>query len=910
MKIKWLVTAVISAALVLILMITSGVDLYTDWLWFKTLGKDQVFLISLTSDWGLRAVLFIILFVVFFTNLLLTRKSVLRPDMTLVGDNVISFKTYLIQRFLTPRRLLWLYAIIAFILAAFFSSLASGQWLMVQSYLHKSSFGISDPILGKDVGFYVFELPFYRYVYSLAVLALVVSGLLVTMVYFVANPGDFYYFQLGKPAPFKLHLSVLVALLLGLKAWGYRLAIYDLLRSPRGVTFGASYTDVYAHLPSLKILSLLALVAAIVIIINVFTRNIRLVVGSIILLLAGSVLLGNVYPALVQKFKVEPDEFAVEEPFLKHNIRFTRSAYNLDQMEEKTFPVMNDLSWEDIQKNRETLDNIRLWDWRPLQETYKQLQELRLYYDFENVDVDRYTVNGKYRQVMLAAREMNQEQLPGRAKTWVNRRLRYTHGYGLVMSPVNEVSPEGLPNFFIKDIPPRATSDDLNVVRPEIYYGELTNEYVVVGTKTEEFDYPWGDSNVDTRYEGEGGVPLSSLWRRLVYAWKLGDYKLLLSGSLTSESRIMYVRNIHDRVRKVFPYLLYDPDPYLVVSNGRLYWIQDAYTVTDMYPYSEPVPNLGNYIRNSVKVVIDAYNGQVEYYIVDSSDPIAKTYSSIFPGLFRTLEEMPADLRNHMRYPELLFRIQAEVLTSYHMTNPRVFYNKEDVWNIPQEIFAGKSQEMEPYYTIMKLPGSERPEFVLMLPFTPSKKNNMVAWLAARSDQPNYGKLILFKFPKDKRVFGPLQIEARIDQDSEISQQLTLWNQRGSQTIRGNLLVLPIENSILYVEPLFLQAEESKLPEFKRVIVVFEEKVVMAETLEEALRRLFGQEQVVPPERPELSKKPEEEPVALPLQEMVQKALQLFNQAQDRLRAGDWAGYGEFLKELEDTLQQMARQVE
>ncbi|MGB9847022.1 MAG: UPF0182 family protein, partial [Desulfotomaculales bacterium] len=509
-----------------------------------------------------------------------------------------------------------------------------------------------------------------------------------------------------------------------------------------------------------------------------------------------SVALLVIYPSLLQKLVVIPNEMEREKPYIENNIKMTRIAYDLNTVEKKSFPAGKTITAQDLQENEDTVKNIRLWDYRPLQQTYSQLQEMRTYYEFKDVDVDRYTVDGHYRQVMLSARELNVNSLP-EAKTWVNQHLKYTHGYGIAMSPVNEVTSEGLPEFFIKDIPP-VTRTNLKVERPEIYFGELTNQYVLVNTRSQEFDYPVGEENAWSTYQGKSGVQINSLFRRVIFAVAFHDYKLLLAGDVTNESQVLYYRNIVERARKVAPFLLYDGDPYIVLSEGKLYWILDAYTVSNMFPYAEPFQEDLNYIRNAVKVVIDAYTGQVSFYAILPDEPVLKAYEKIFPGLFLPFEKMPADLKNHIRYPEDLFTIQAKKYAVYHMEDYRVFYNKEDKWNLPSELFGAEEQTMEPYYTIVHLPGEERPEFIQIMPFTPQNKKNMIAWLAGRSDGSDYGKLFVYEFPKQELVYGPMQIEARINQDTLISQQITLWDQGGSRVIRGNLLVVPIKDALLY----------------------------------------------------------------------------------------------------------------
>ena len=567
-------------------------------------------------------------------------------------------------------------------------------------------------------------------------------------------------------------------------------------------------------------------------------------------------------------------------------------------MEAQEFPVNEVLTADDLQDNDATVKNIRLWNYQPLLATYAQLQQIRTYYEFVDVDNDRYNIDGTYRQVMLSARELSHEQLPSRI--WINEHLVYTHGYGVVYSPVNQISKEGLPEFFVKDIPP-VSNGFVDVTRPEIYFGEVANDYVFVKTAAQELDYPAGDQNIYTTYEGEGGVPMRSFWRKLLYSARFATLRISLSNDITPESRILYYRKIQDRVRKLASFLDFDEDPYLVVTpEGRLFWIIDGYTTSERYPYSEPREEVGNYIRNSVKTVVDAYNGSVDFYISDPDDPVVNAYSRGFPGLFKPMTAMPEALRSHVRYPQDLFKVQAGMYATYHMRDPQVFYNKEDLLSIPTRKGDEQEREMEPYYTIMRLPGEAKEEFVLLLPFTPNNRDNMRAWLAARSDGSHYGKLLALNFPKARLVYGPNQIEARIDQDAFISQQLSLWGQRGSQVIRGSLLAIPIQDSLLYVQSLYLAAEQGSLPELKRVVTVFGNRIAMRENLEDALRELFGDAAqgpvaASPTVQAAVAKAAGGDPAA--------EAMEHYERSMERLRAGDWAGFGDALRRLEQSLQ-------
>ncbi|OGW46373.1 MAG: hypothetical protein A2Y66_05360 [Nitrospirae bacterium RBG_13_41_22] len=603
-----------------------------------------------------------------------------------------------------------------------------------------------------------------------------------------------------------------------------------------------------------------------------------------------------IYPALLQNLKVTPNELDLERPFIEHHIKFTKFGYDLDRIQVSPFDVSYSLTAQDIARNNATIKNIRLWDDTPILRTYSQLQQIRTYYSFKDVDNDRYTINGEYMQVIMSPRELSYDNLPSRS--WINEKIVFTHGFGISMGPVSRISREGLPEFIIKDIPP-VSSSDLTITRPEIYFGELSSDYVVVKTKAPEFNYPTSEGNVYSSYEGKGGVEFSSALRKAVFAVKFKTEKILLSSDITPKSRILYYRNIIERARKIAPFLIYDQDPYIVVSkDGRLFWIIDAYTVSNRVPYSKPLNKNINYMRNSVKVVVDAYNGTVDFYVSDPNDVIMKVYGTIFPELFRPMSEMDDDLRKHIRYPKGFLQIQATMFSTYHMTDPKIFYNKEDLWEIP----AYGEEAIEPYYTIMKLPEEKKEEYILLLPYTPSKRDNLAAWLAGRCDEPHYGNLIVYTFPRDRLIFGPRQIDARIDQDSYISQQLTLWGQHGSQVIRGSLLIIPIESSLLYVQPLYLAAEDKGgLPELRRVILAFENNVVMEENLELGLKRLFGG-RITPASR---GKESIDDRASF--NELAKEAVQTYERLNELLRQGNWAGYGEEMKKLGQILKKMAR---
>ncbi len=904
----WILVGVV----VLFSLLLTGANFYLDLLWFTDLNAEQVFWTQYLTQWGMRIGGFVFLFVFLFVNLILTKRYILSFPNLALRERLMATGA---MRYLTPRRLTFYIIAASVILAYIFSGYVGTFWMETLRYFNQVPFHISDPIFGADVSYYVFGLPFYRFIYGFLMMAVVISLMIVAAIYLLLNPPS-----QGKqgwilpPTQGISHLAVLLAMVFGLKAWDYRLNQLELLLSPRGVVYGAGYTDLNANYYVLMVLMVLAAVLAVVFLVNIFLRRYHLLLYGILTLIGVSLLGGWAYPAAIQSFVVEPSEFSYEEPYLDHNIEFTRAAYGLDQFGTRQYAARQELGWSDLQANEGTIKNVRLWDYRPLLTTFNELQAIRPYYRFLDVDIDRYIVEDEYRQVMVSAREMDKSRLAEPAQTWVNLHLQFTHGYGVAMTPVNEVTEEGMPRYFLGDIPPVGA---LELENPSIYFGELTNDYVIINTETPEFHYATaGDENEFTFYDGDAGIRLQSILRRAMLALRFAEYRILVSNELSNDSRIIFDRNIHERVRKIAPFLRYDSDPYIVVNNNQLFWIQDAYTVTDRYPYSAPYDNI-NYIRNSVKVVIDAYNGDVNYYVFDPDDPIVQTYSQIFPDLFKPMEEMPEGLMNNVRYPEDIFAVQSRLLQLYHITDANQFYSREDLWAIPFEQSFGQEQLMEPYYTILQLPGYDQPEYVLILPFTPDKRNNMIAWMVARCDQPNYGDVEIFNFPRERVILGPKQIENRIDQSTEISEQFTLWGQVGSRVIRGNLLVLPINDALLYVEPIFLEAETGGLPELARVIVAFDETVVMADNLEQALVRLFGEIDELPPEIPvedlpddfELDDPIPDVEIDLEaeLAELILRAQEVYSEALQLQQEGDWAGYGEKIQELERILSDLAR---
>lgn len=671
----------------------------------------------------------------------------------------------------------------------------------------------------------------------------------------------------------------------------------ELLHVHTGAVYGAGYTDMHVTLWVYRILAVLALVGAFMVIVGVKKHKLKTI--AIVPLIMVVVFVGGMVARYaVQDLIVSPNEIAKESPYLEKNIEYTQKAYGLDKVKVRSFSASQDLTAKDIKNNQPTITNIRINDYEPTETFYNQTQSIRQYYTFKDVDVDRYMVNGEYTQTFLSAREIDDTKI---SQTWVNKYLKYTHGYGITLSRVDEITSSGQPRMLIEKIPSESKVEEIDIKRPEIYFGELTNTSVIVGATEDEFDYPDGDSNAYTRYEGDAGIKLN-LINRIMFAIRERSVKLLVSTNIKSDSRIIINRNVIERVNKIMPYLVYEEDPYMTIVDGRLFWIIDAYTMSDRYPYSEPVENSNaNYIRNSVKVVVDAYNGTTSYYVVDEEDPIALTYQKIFPSLFKDFDEMPKEVKKHIRYPNTLFQIQANVYRRYHMNDVKVFYQNEDLWDIANEIYGMQEKPVIPNYYILNLPGEKHAEFVNSISFTPKDKKNMTGLLLARNDGKDYGELILFKLPKSKVVYGPRQIEAQIDQDTEISKEFSLWDSAGSKYNRGNMFVIPIEDSLLYVEPVYLEASESSIPEVKRVIVAFNDNIAYERTLAEALDSLFGEGA-----SGETQAEKKERPAAeMTSQELIKQAQKHYDNAIAAQKKGDWAEYGRQMDKLEDSLKKL-----
>ena len=908
--------AFVLVALLSLIMLPRFAEIYTEWLWFGEVGYQGVFLKTLLTKGALILAVMVTAFALLFSNLRLAIRGPDRPYMVFPGSGDI--EPIILER----RHLGFVVAGVSALVALFVAGIASSQWLVILQFLNAVPFGDTDPIFGRDTSFYVFTLPFLDFVRYI--------GLAVIVLAFVGSTGAYVVtgqltltpegLQIGMQP--RQHLAMLVAIIFVLLAAGAYLDMPRTLTTPAGIIQGVSYVDDVVRLPALFVLTLVAAAGALAAAYAAMSSTmwpVGVAVAVYMLVLVG----GGGVATLVQQLIVTPDEQSKEAPYIVHNIAATRTAFDLDEIEERLVSGDAVLTMADIENNAETINNVRLWDHEPLLDTFGQIQEIRTYYEFVSVDNDRYVVDGEYRQTMVSARELSSPSLPNR--TWINERLQYTHGLGVALGPVNEVTQEGLPVLFLRDLPPRSETN-LAVDQPSIYFGELSNDYVLVNANTDEFHYPGeGETNVPTRYDGAGGLELGNILRRLLFSIRFRSYEILVSGQLAGDSRVIFHRNISDRVNTIAPFLEYDADPYLVIADGRMFWIRDAYTFSGSYPYSTPVANGVNYIRNSVKVVIDAYNGSTTFYLADPEDPIALTLSQVFPDLLQPLDAMPEELQSHLRYPEGIFTLQTAMYSVYHMTNPSVFYNREDQWEVP----VVDNEQMEPYYTIMRLPGEDKAEFIQMLPFTPRGRNNLAAWMVARSDGEQYGKLLAFQFPKQKLIFGPSQIAARINQDQDISPQITLWNQQGSEVIQGTLLVIPIEEALLYIRPLYLRASGGRIPELKQVVVAYQNRIVMEVTLDLALDRLFGDgaaspspfeptpvfaevADTLPPALPvpvtSLPTEPVDPLVAAPAGPLAQQAQEHYTRALEAQRAGDWALYGEEIERLGTVLAQLQQE--
>lgn len=877
------------------------INLLVDWHWFTTVGYFDIFLTILKTKAVLGIGAFALSFGIMVGSALIAigrGQWFSHVPSSITGSKPITFDNAIIR--------------VIFIGIAVFLSLGIGffalnNWQTVLQYIHQTPVGTTDPIFNKDISFYFFTYPLLRGLHGLSLQIIVPTLLMVIAIYAVRGKLRLkkQSFGIAIDQFAKTQVLVLLALLTLLVSFGIYLTRFQLLFSPAGIVHGIAYTDMHARLPLLTVQFWASIVLAAGFFITIAIRDRKLLIGAgTIFVLAAFA--NGIYPPLLQHFVVAPNELVKETPFIINHIAATRQAYGLDTVDTRTISTDEVLTADDIAANETTIKNVRLWDRGPLLDTFSQIQEIRTYYDFASIDDDRYTIDGEVRQVMLSPRELSPDQLPNR--NFINEHLIFTHGYGLTLGPINQVTPEGLPVLFVKDIPPKSTIAEIQIERPEIYYGERTSNYVFTNTRQQEFNYPSGDDNTYSVYDGAGGITIGNIWKKLLLAIKFSAPKIFLSNDITNESSILINRQILDRVRTIAPFLTYDSDPYMVVVNGRLLWIVDAYTTNRYYPYAQPETLNGQdlaYARNAVKAVIDAYDGTVSFYIADIDDPVITTYAKIFSNTFQPLSAMSEDLVAHIRYPTDIFQMQARLYQVYHMQNPNVFYNQEDKWEMPQirteganslQPMADLSKQLNLRHLVMKLPGEESEEFVLINPFTPKSKDNLIAWLAARSDVEHYGKLVVYQFPKQKLIFGPQQVIARINQNADISRQITLWDQRGSQVIQGPLLVIPIEESLIYVRPLYLRADAGRIPELKRVIVAYENSIAMEETLEPALARIFGDGAEVSQETdiPEAEKQE--------ITKSIEQAQQYYNAALHAQQNGDWSRYGEEIRKLGEVL--------
>ena len=885
---------------VLILFSPQIAHFATDFLWFDEVGYQSVFLTFTFAKFAVGFVVFLLVFLLSYVTLHFTTKY--EPKVQVEDDTVVNVP----DKKGGKRILALVPSLVLGLMAGYLS--ATALWQDILLFINQTKAGVIDPVFGRDISFYFFNLSLFETVYALAFLFLAVIFLFnLLMTIYLQGFSKHSFKLMGKRI---IYFAVAFVLLL---IGGFQLEAANLLYAQDGAVFGAGYTDLHITLPMYHIASLACVLTAICLLVALKKKNAKIAaIGPVVL--AVVLLVGGLAATGVQNFIVQPAEIAKEQPYITNNIQMTNKAYGLEHIKEVEFSGSGTLTATDLQEEMDTIKNIRLIDYRPTSTVYNQLQSMRLYYKFVDVDIDRYDINGSQQQVYLSARELDQSSLDSSAQTWVNKYLKYTHGYGAVVSPVNQVTSQGQPEMWVENIPPNSEVPELEISRPEIYYGQLTNDYVIVNTKEPEFDYPIGDSNAQSQYEGDAGIPMNFMNKSL-FAMDRANYKILFSNLITSDSKILLNRNILERAEKIAPFLTFDSNPYLVIHDGGLVWVIDAYTSTDKYPYAAKVTNREsifygeNYIRNSVKVTIDAYNGDTNFYIVDESDPLVQSYDKVFPGLFKQLDEMPENLQEHLKYSPTLFEVQTQIYQQYHMKNPTVFYNKEDVWSIANEIYGSETQQMEPYYVNMRLPGSNELEYLLMRPFTPTQKQNMVAWLAARNDDEHYGELVLFKFPKQSTVYGPMQVEARISNDSEISQNLNLWDQQGSSVIRSNLLVIPIKESLLYIEPIYLTMNnENSLPEVVRIVVSYKDQIVMEKTLDDALSKLFGTDfrtEGVTESTPDEENDTPSSSTVMGYDEVVEQIKAAYQNAKTSAQNGNWADYGHYLEQLEKAISQL-----
>lgn len=901
---------IIFASLCAILGYIGMIHIFPDFYWFKSFGVESLFLTTLTY----QAVIFLLIFSVGMALLYMNRwmiKKGLEQVSVFKERHGATHPTWLTQLFrmlqtitapyqsltqtLGKNTRFMLYGFISFI----FAQVSLQYWDQIVLFFHSQPFGKEDPIFFNDISFYIFQLPVIQNAVALLLAMVILLLLMSVWSYFrhilliFSSSFAFIRVHIGG-------LLLVVCMIIGVQSYFRR---YDLLYINNELFFGAGFTDFHLVQPVLKAMPIVWVVIFGLGIAFIIRPSIKLVIASLVLIILVPIIGLSIIPNVYQNYVVAPNELEKELPFIRHNIQFTQAAFGLDGIDHIPIDYKRDIDGAYDASFQQVVNNIRLWNPDPLKSTLKQLQEMRLYYEFAHVDVDRYLIDGVPQQVMLSARELDVSQLSAQAKTWVNQHLIFTHGYGLCMVPVNRVNSEGLPELIIRDIPPIGTST-LQITRPEIYFGESTNHYVVVNTNQKEFDYPQSDENQYTHYSENGGIELRSLFKRLLYAIKLGDIKLLISQKIKSDSRLMFDRNIQQIPKKIAPFFAFDEDPYLIVrENGRLVWMIDGYTMSSKYPYATPYSRSVNYVRNSVLMTIDAYSGELHVYAKTIEDPIIQAYASIFPSVIQSMDALPTDILAHIRYPKDLFKLQSTLYNTYHMTDPQVFYNKEDLWAFPKETYDSDTGiVMEPYYMYVSHPDTGEMNYSMMIPLTPLNKNNLVAMLAVSSEPDTFGHMHVYKFPKQETVYGPLQIESRIDQDTDISKDLTLWGQVGSKVIRGNLMVIPYQQSLVYVEPIYLQATQSKLPELKRVIVAMGDQVVMADSFEDGL------EQIGAPILKNMDKTVDQFNEGAKMDsDLTKKIIQLYTKMKDSLKVADWAAFGSHFNTLGSVVESMVK---
>lgn len=922
---------VVMVIVVILVLLIGCAGFLTNWMWFDSLGYEKVFWTKFLSQMEIGVP-------VFLAAMLLVRiylKSLKKHYFIEVESHEIPDEKRL-------NKISWGMSVVFGLLVGL--SAGASTWMDFRQFANATSFGLKDPLFHLDISFYVFKLAFLTKANNI-VLGIVVGVVIITLLYYgilmTVRTPDVFEREPEEPEgpetsgenaiPFTrksrskrssmrtldlnnsnmsqlFHIASGKLTLLGIVfylmvAMDFLMRQFDLLHVHTGAVYGAGFTDVNVKLWVYRLIMVLSIVGAVTLCHHMHRKEPKKLVRIPIAIVAVG-LLGGVVSFAVQNLLVSPDEINKESKYLERNISYTRHAYGLDNIKVEEFPAEQNLNRQAIRDNSQTITNIRINDYEPVQDFYNQTQSIRQYYDFNDVDIDRYNIDGEQTQTYLAAREINESKI---SSTWINRHLKYTHGYGAAVSRVDAVTASGQPDIIVKNIPPESEAKDIDITRPEIYFGELTNDYVIVNTDEQEFDYPNGNENSYSTYKGKAGIKLNLL-NRILFSVREGSMKLLVSSNVNSDSRIIINRNIKDRVEKLMPYLSYEKDPYMTVVNGKLYWIVDAYTTSSYYPYSEPYSGeVGstNYIRNSVKVVVDAYNGDTTFYVVDQDDPVARTYQKIYPTLFKDVKEMPEGIRKHIRYPNSLLKIQAGVYTKYHMDQVKVFYQDEDLWDIAHQIYGTEEKEMDPSYFIFELPDEKKAEFINMIPFTPKSKQNMTAIMMARNDGNRYGQLLVYKFPKNKTVYGPMQIEAQIDQNTEISKEFSLWNSSGSKYRRGDLFVIPINNSIMYVEPVYLEASNQAIPEMKRVIVAYGDKIAYESTLEDALADLFGEDENGGQSQSASASSGKNNSGKSNTKELIQKANEAYENAVNAQKSGNWKKYGDYLDELEKYLNQL-----